>query len=62
MADYQIKVWRQSPTGNGPGGKEGNFETYAINNIDADISFLEMLDMLNQQLILVLLLIVNYCD
>ncbi|MBF0264272.1 MAG: succinate dehydrogenase/fumarate reductase iron-sulfur subunit [Gammaproteobacteria bacterium] len=57
MADYKIKVWRQSPLGigpgggEGPGGKEGKFETYTINNIDSDLSFLEMLDILNQQLL-----------
>jgi len=51
MADYQLKVWRQSPLGNGPGGPQGLFETYAINNIDSDLSFLEMMDLLNEQLI-----------
>jgi len=41
-----LKVWRQ----NGPKEK-GRFETYKVNNISTDSSFLEMLDILNEQLI-----------
>jgi len=41
-----LKIWRQ----NGPSDK-GRMETYPIDNIDGDMSFLEMLDILNDQLI-----------
>ena len=41
-----IKVWRQ----NGPKEK-GRFETFKLNNISTDNSFLEMMDILNEQLI-----------
>ncbi len=41
-----LKVWRQ----NGPKAK-GRFETYNVNNVSIDSSFLEMLDILNEQLI-----------
>lgn len=41
-----LKVWRQA----GPKAK-GGFETYQLNNISTDSSFLEMLDVLNEQLI-----------
>ena len=41
-----VKVWRQ----NGPAEK-GRFETYQLNNVATDNSFLEMLDILNEQLI-----------
>ncbi|MBN2743131.1 MAG: succinate dehydrogenase/fumarate reductase iron-sulfur subunit [Marinilabiliaceae bacterium] len=41
-----LKVWRQ----NGPKDK-GRFETYKLNNITTDSSFLEMMDILNEQLI-----------
>ena len=41
-----LKVWRQ----NGPKEK-GRFETYKVNNVSTDSSFLEMMDMLNEQLI-----------
>jgi succinate dehydrogenase / fumarate reductase iron-sulfur subunit len=41
-----LKVWRQ----NGPKDK-GRFETYKVNNISTDSSFLEMIDILNEQLI-----------
>jgi succinate dehydrogenase / fumarate reductase iron-sulfur subunit len=42
-----LKVWRQA----GP-QMEGTFETHRLNDLSADISFLEMLDILNQQLTL----------
>jgi len=41
-----LKVWRQ----NGPKEK-GRFETYKVSNISIDTSFLEMMDILNEQLI-----------
>jgi succinate dehydrogenase / fumarate reductase iron-sulfur subunit len=41
-----LKVWRQA----GPKAK-GAFETYKLNNVSIDSSFLEMLDILNEQLI-----------
>ena len=41
-----LKVWRQ----NGP-AETGRFETYEVNEISPDMSFLEMLDVLNQTLI-----------
>jgi succinate dehydrogenase / fumarate reductase iron-sulfur subunit len=41
-----LKVWRQ----NGPKVK-GRFETYKVNDISIDCSFLEMMDILNEQLI-----------
>lgn len=41
-----LKIWRQA----GPDDK-GKFETYPINDISSDSSFLEMLDVLNEQLI-----------
>jgi succinate dehydrogenase iron-sulfur subunit len=41
-----LKVWRQ----NGPKEK-GRFETYQVTNISTDSSFLEMLDILNEQLV-----------
>ena len=41
-----LKVWRQ----NGPKEK-GRFETYKVSNISTDSSFLEMMDILNEQLI-----------
>ena len=44
--NIKVKVWRQA----GPKAK-GAFETYELNNISTDSSFLEMLDVLNEQLI-----------
>ena len=41
-----LKVWRQ----NGPKEK-GRFETYKLDKVSTDSSFLEMLDMINEQLI-----------
>jgi len=45
--DITIKVWRQR----GPGVK-GGFETYHAGNISTDMSFLEMIDVVNEQLTL----------
>ena len=44
--DLQLKIWRQKNTQN-----KGEIKKYSINNIEPDMSFLEMLDILNQQLI-----------
>ncbi len=44
---FTLKVWRQ----NGPKAK-GAFETYQMKDIPGDTSFLEMLDILNEQLIM----------
>jgi len=41
-----LKVWRQD----GPSAK-GNFETYALNEVTPEMSFLEMMDVLNDKLI-----------
>ena len=41
-----LKVWRQA----GPKAK-GGFETYQLDNISTDSSFLEMLDVLNEKLV-----------
>lgn len=41
-----LKVWRQKNNQD-----KGNFETYSIAGIEDDMSFLEMMDVLNQQLI-----------
>lgn len=41
-----LKVWRQK----GPSDK-GHFETYTLNDVNTHMSFLEMFDVLNQQLI-----------
>jgi len=41
-----LKVWRQA----GPKAK-GKFETYKVDNVSTDSSFLEMMDVLNEKLI-----------
>lgn len=46
LLNLTLKVWKQ----NGPREK-GRFETYKVNNISVDSSFLEMMDILNEQLI-----------
>jgi succinate dehydrogenase / fumarate reductase iron-sulfur subunit len=46
IINITLKVWRQ----NGPKEK-GHFETYKVNKVSTDSSFLEMIDMLNEQLI-----------
>ncbi|MCD8534877.1 MAG: succinate dehydrogenase/fumarate reductase iron-sulfur subunit [Verrucomicrobia bacterium] len=42
---FTLKIWRQS----GP-EKSGHFETYEAHDIQAEMSFLEMLDVLNEQI------------
>ncbi len=41
-----LKVWRQANS-----TATGNFETYQVNHVSKDMSFLEMIDVLNGQLI-----------
>jgi succinate dehydrogenase / fumarate reductase iron-sulfur subunit len=45
--DLTLKIWRQK----GPGDK-GRFETYSADHISVDMSFLEMIDQVNEKLIL----------
>jgi len=45
--DFTLKIWRQKNA-----TSKGRFVTYPISNISPDSSFLEMLDVLNEQLIL----------
>jgi succinate dehydrogenase / fumarate reductase iron-sulfur subunit len=44
--DLTLKIWRQANA-----TAKGKLETYKVSNISPDSSFLEMLDVLNQQLI-----------
>ena len=44
--DFNLKIWRQKNA-----QQKGHFETYHISGIEEDASFLEMLDILNEQLI-----------
>jgi succinate dehydrogenase / fumarate reductase iron-sulfur subunit len=44
--NFTLKVWRQK----GPGDR-GQMQTYQANNVNPDMSFLEMLDEVNQELI-----------
>jgi succinate dehydrogenase / fumarate reductase, iron-sulfur subunit len=44
--DLTLKIWRQ----NGPQEK-GEMKTYPISGVEEDMSFLEMLDYLNDKLI-----------
>src|SRR5690606_13126821 len=44
--NLKLKVWRQKSA-----NSEGQFETYAANDVSEDMSFLEMLDVVNEQLI-----------
>ncbi len=46
IKDITLKIWRQS----GP-DDDGRFESYAIDEISDEASFLEMLDLLNERLI-----------
>jgi succinate dehydrogenase / fumarate reductase iron-sulfur subunit len=41
-----LKVWRQKNT-----NAQGAFETYQVNDISSEMSFLEMIDVLNERLI-----------
>lgn len=44
--DVTLRVWRQA----GP-GVQGRFETYQARNVKEEMSFLEMLDMVNEELV-----------
>jgi succinate dehydrogenase / fumarate reductase iron-sulfur subunit len=44
--NFTLKIWRQEDA-----RAKGRFETYPVSGISSDCSFLEMLDILNQQLI-----------
>ena len=44
--NFTLKIWRQKDA-----KAKGAFETYKVENISADTSFLEMLDILNNNLI-----------
>jgi len=44
--NIKLKIWRQAN-----GKSKGKFENYTLNGVSTDSSFLEMLDMLNEQLI-----------
>ena len=44
--EFNLKIWRQKNA-----KAKGHFETYHIEGIEEDASFLEMLDILNEQLI-----------
>ena len=45
--NLKLMVWRQKSS-----TSDGQFEQYNVSNIDGDMSFLEMIDILNEQLIL----------
>ncbi|PID89411.1 MAG: succinate dehydrogenase, partial [Bacteroidia bacterium] len=45
LKELKIKVWRQKDA-----KSKGHFETYTVNNISTGTSFLEMLDIMNEQL------------
>jgi len=44
--DFTLKIWRQEDA-----NAQGSMKEYKVTNIDSDTSFLEMLDVLNQQLV-----------
>ena len=44
--NFKLKIWRQKDA-----KSQGAFETYEVKNISADTSFLEMLDILNNDLV-----------
>jgi len=44
--DFTLKIWRQQNS-----QAAGTMKTYSITDVSADMSFLEMLDLLNEQLI-----------
>ena len=41
-----LKIWRQAR-----GAKDGKFVDYTVNDIQIEMSFLEMLDILNEDLV-----------
>jgi succinate dehydrogenase / fumarate reductase iron-sulfur subunit len=44
--NLKLKVWRQRNS-----NEQGRFETYDVENVSSEMSFLEMIDVLNEQLI-----------
>jgi len=44
--NLKLKVWRQRNA-----NEQGHFETYDVENVSSEVSFLEMIDVLNEQLI-----------
>lgn len=44
--NIKLKIWRQASD-----KSKGKFESYSLNGVSTDSSFLEMLDMLNEQLV-----------
>ena len=44
--NFTLKIWRQKDA-----KSQGAFETYKVENISADTSFLEMMDILKNNLI-----------
>ena len=44
--NFTLKIWRQANA-----KAKGKFEIYKIENISPDTSFLEMMDILNEQLV-----------
>ena len=44
--DIKLKIWRQKNAED-----KGGFETYALAGVSPDMSFLEMMDVLNEQLL-----------
>jgi len=44
--DFTLKIWRQEDA-----NAQGSMKEYRVTNIESDTSFLEMLDVLNQQLV-----------
>jgi succinate dehydrogenase / fumarate reductase iron-sulfur subunit len=46
LLNLTLKIWRQKDA-----KSKGHFESYKINNISTDCSFLEMLDQLNEKLV-----------
>ena len=46
MISLTLHVWRQD----GPDDAKGAFETYRMTEVDENISFLEMMDLLNEQI------------
>ena len=44
--ELTLKIWRQKNVNSG-----GIFKKYHLNNVNPDMSFLEMLDLLNEEII-----------
>ena len=46
LMNLKLKVWRQKNS-----NEQGRFETYQVKNISSEMSFLEMIDVLNEEMI-----------